>query len=173
NTLLQAHAQAGHTDQCRRIFAAMPDPDAISWSTLIQAFAQNGHGDLGVELFGAMILDGVVPTAITFISVLSGFNHVGMLDRGREIFHSIAAGHGLAITLQHYSAMVGILGRSKLLDEAEELAHSMPFLPDAQTWTELLAACVLHGDLERAERAATSIHQLEPKCPSSFLLLSS
>jgi hypothetical protein len=43
--------------------------------------------------------------------------------------------------------------------------------PNVITWTTLLGACRIHGDVERGERAAKEIMRLEPREASAYVLL--
>eukprot|EP00249_Psilotum_nudum_P023637 c28944_g12_i1 orf=1-576(+) len=119
-----------------------------------------------------MQLEGVKPNEITFINILSGCSHAGLLDDGRRYFASMAMDYGLTPTVKHYLCMIDLLGRAGHLDEAEDLINNMPLEPDAGAWMSLLGACSVHGDVERGVRAAQHIFDLDPKNDASFVLLS-
>jgi DYW family of nucleic acid deaminases len=50
--------------------------------------------------------------------------------------------------------------------------HKMSFPPDVVTWTALLGACRSHNDVERAERVAKHILEMQPQDASVFVVLS-
>lgn len=56
--------------------------------------------------------------------------------------------------MELYGCMVDLLGRAGQLDEAEQFINSMPLEATASSWSSLLGACRIHGNLMVAERAA-------------------
>lgn len=64
--------------------------------------------------------------------------------------------YGIIPTIEHYSCMVDLLGRAGYLDEAWDLIHKMPMLPDATVWGAFLSSCRIHKNLELGEIAAQS-----------------
>ncbi|CAB4278234.1 unnamed protein product [Prunus armeniaca] len=91
-----------------------------------------------------MINTGLVPDEITFLGVLSACCHGGLVEDGRKYFSLMTSKFNLFPELKHYSSMVDLLGRAGLLQEAEELIHSMPIKADAVVWGALFFACYIH-----------------------------
>ncbi|EFJ20396.1 hypothetical protein SELMODRAFT_418275 [Selaginella moellendorffii] len=55
----------------------------------------SGHSKESLELFGVMALDGILPTDVTFISVLAACSHAGLAKDARYHFR----GHGWRLEL--------------------------------------------------------------------------
>ncbi|XP_024524227.1 pentatricopeptide repeat-containing protein At4g02750-like [Selaginella moellendorffii] len=171
--LMASLAQNGLADRAKSVFDRMPEQDTSCFVALMAGLASNGSCQETIDLFQAMNLFGWKPNADAFVMILHACSHSGDVIQGRDFFASIREAHGLEPTIEHYSSMIDLLGRSRRIQEAEELVHSMPFLPDAVTWTILLNACTVHSDLERGARAATSALAIDPKSPAaSYILLS-
>lgn len=49
---------------------------------------------------------------------------------------------------------------------------SMPFEAGASVWGALLSACRVHSDVERGERAAEKVLQLDPTDAGAYVALS-
>ncbi|EFJ08227.1 hypothetical protein SELMODRAFT_49196, partial [Selaginella moellendorffii] len=77
----------------------------------------------------------------------------------------------LAPRKEHYCCMVSLLGRAGHLAHAEELLHSMPFVPEALDWTCLLSACHAHRDAELGAKAAKLVIGMDPHHGAAYVLL--
>ncbi|XP_002988462.2 pentatricopeptide repeat-containing protein At2g13600 [Selaginella moellendorffii] len=172
NAIIAGHAQKGDLVRAESAFSAMPNPNATSWNALIHAYARSSqqHHE-AIHLSRRMILAGVDPDDVTFVGLLNSCNHAGLLEASRQIFLAVQEQHFEEPTVDHYCCLINALGRAGRLGQAEELVASMPFLPDAVTWTTLLNVCKLHGDVELGAVAARHAFELDPRCPSPYLLL--
>eukprot|EP00249_Psilotum_nudum_P015229 c25216_g5_i4 orf=2-415(+) len=135
------YGKCGNVDDAKSVFNKMPQWDVVSWTAMIAAYAQNGHGKEALKLFKQMQREGVKPDKATFISILSGCSHAGLLDDGWRYFLSMHRDYALPIIADHYVCMVDLLGRAGQLDEAEDLVHKIAFAPSAAAWVSLLGAC--------------------------------
>jgi len=77
----------------------------------------------------------------------------------------------LSPKIEHDGCIVDLLGRAKLLREAERFIREMPTQPDVVIWRSLLFACRAYGEVKLAEFAAERMIELEPrKCGGQVLL---
>lgn len=77
--------------------------------------------------------------------------------------------YGVTPDTRHQTCVVDALGRAGRLDEAEEfvaMEHT-----DMVLWMALLGACRSRKDVVRAERIAQTIHKLDPKGATAYVLL--
>ncbi|XP_024532807.1 pentatricopeptide repeat-containing protein At4g02750 [Selaginella moellendorffii] len=142
---LASLAQRGAIDATRHEFNSLVEGDPVSWTVMIQGYAQSGHPQVALDLFGRMCVEGIEATDVTFVAVLTACAHAGMIEQGLAIASRAEIDFGVRIGIQHYHCLVDLLGRAHHLDRAEELVETMPFVPDAYSWTTLLAACSIHG----------------------------
>lgn len=171
-SLITMYGKCGSVDEARIVFLRMHKRTVIAWSAMLAACAQNGHEMEALELFHQMQHDGVKPNEITFISVLAACSHTGCFDDGMDYFATMKRDHGIRYTLDHYTCMIDLLGRAGHLEEAEDLIKSLPGAIVAAPWSSLLCACRVHGDIERAERAANQCLELDPSNASPYIELS-
>lgn len=175
NSLLDFYCKCGNLEAAWSIFNEMPSKNVVTWNAMISGLGYNGKGELGVELFEEMVMvreKGVTPSDSTFVGVLSCCAHAGLVDRGRELFHSMADKFRVSPKLEHYGCVVDLLGRCGHVREARDLIASMPMNPTAALWGALLSACRTHGDREVAEIAAKELVRLEPWNSGNYVLLS-
>jgi pentatricopeptide repeat protein len=112
------------------------------------------------------------PDHITFIGVLSACNQEGLVNKGREYFHSMSQDYGIIPRVEHYACMVDLLGHVGCLDEAENLIKEMPLECGSMVWRTLLVACRVHGNMEMGKRVAKNIMEMEPEEPTTYGILS-
>ncbi|MDD0148531.1 hypothetical protein PSY31_22860, partial [Shigella flexneri] len=91
----------------------------------------NGLGVECLERLNAMTESGLKPDHVTYLNVLMGCNHSGLVDEGRSVFKRMQTHHGLKPERQHYSCMIDLLGRAGLVDEAVELLKGTPWESDS------------------------------------------
>ncbi|KAA8536766.1 hypothetical protein F0562_029244 [Nyssa sinensis] len=172
NALVDFYCKCGILETAFDVFKDMPQKNMVSWNALISGLAFNGKGEEGVDLFEEMIDKGVKPNDATFVAVFSCCVHLGLVQRGRDLFASMISNHQIKPKLAHYGCMVDLLGRSGCLKEAHSLISTMPVKPNAALWGALLSACRTHGDMELAECAVKELINLEPWNSGNYVLLS-
>lgn len=163
SSLVDMYGKCGLLDNSFRIFDESQNPTEFAWNSLISAYAQHGLGNKAFETLDRMVDKGVKPNAVTFVSLLTGCSHAGLIDEGLKYFYSLEKTYGIVPNKEHYSCVIDLLGRSGRLDEAEQFIRNMPFEPNAFGWCSFLGACMIHNDKERGELAAQKLMQLEPE----------
>ncbi|EFJ35256.1 hypothetical protein SELMODRAFT_79341 [Selaginella moellendorffii] len=173
NAMLAAIAQLGTAAAAAEaLFQRMPQSSVGSWSAVIHACAQNGQGEAALDFFRRMEQRGVEADALAIMGVLAACSHVGSVEEACYYFTSMEIDREILPKLEHYHCMVDALGRSGRMREAEELIHTMPFLPTSISWTTLLGACKIHKNVELAELAAENARRLQLQNIASYVLLS-
>ncbi|XP_024532391.1 pentatricopeptide repeat-containing protein At1g62260, mitochondrial-like [Selaginella moellendorffii] len=172
NAVLTAFSCKGYLEETRQYFSALPERNFISWNILLGAFAENGHAFQALNLLSAMIMEGFMPDALTFMSVLGACIHIGVLILARDHFVSMTYDHSIVAERDHYGCIVDLLSRAGKLDEAEELIKAMPFLPDATEWGILLGACKIYRDVDRVDRLAKFLLESKADRHGPYVLVS-
>ncbi|KAJ0974436.1 hypothetical protein J5N97_016401 [Dioscorea zingiberensis] len=164
NALIDMYAKSGRIDFAKDTFEEMEMKDLGTWNSMIAAYGIHGDGDSALKVFYELKqLGRQKPNAVTFASIISACSHSGLTAEGYELFKSMQRNYNIEPTMEHYASMVDLLGRSENLNEAEDFITDMCTDPSSDVWGSLLGACVLHGDLEIAERAAKRLAILEPE----------
>ncbi|KAJ0974618.1 hypothetical protein J5N97_016583 [Dioscorea zingiberensis] len=173
NALIDMYSKCGDIERALQIFRGLVQRDVFSWTVMISGLAMNGYSKEALDLFWQMeVLVDVMPNEITFLGVLSACSHGGLVEKGYYYFNYMTKVYGLTPKIEHYGCMVDLLGRAKLVDQAEQFIKEMPIEPDAVIWRSLLFACRANGNVILAEFAADRILELEPRRCGSHVLLS-
>nr|AYM00762.1 pentatricopeptide repeat protein [Salvia miltiorrhiza] len=170
--LIDMYAKCGSLELAREKFDGMKERNVVSWSTMIAAYGYHGEGQEALDLFGMMLGSGVLPNSITFVSLLHACSHSGLVDEGLEIFSLMQDKYGVRPDVKHFTCVVDLFGRSGKLERALSLIEDMNIEKDVGLWAALIGACRIHGDVELAEKAATSLLELQPQNAGHYILLS-
>ncbi|XP_071677753.1 pentatricopeptide repeat-containing protein At4g20770-like [Lolium perenne] len=172
SALIDMYAKCGNMDEARLCFDTMVTKNIVAWNEMIHGYAQNGFGEKAVELFEHMLTTEQRPDSVTFIAVLTGCSHSGLIDEAIALFDSMGSTYGITPVAEHYTCLIDGLGRAGRLVEVEALIDRMPCKDDPILWEVLLAACAVHHNAELGECAAQHLFHLDPKNPSPYVLLS-
>ncbi|CAO2818590.1 unnamed protein product [Amaranthus hypochondriacus] len=172
SSLVTMYSKCGASNDCRKAFDQIINPDLVSWTTLIISYAQHGKGAEALKAYETMKHVGMKPDAVTFVGVLSACSHAGLVEEGYSHLSSMSNDYSIEPQLRHYACMVDILGRSGRLKEAKHFIDNMPIKPNALIWGTLLSACNVHGDVELGILAAKKVFDLQPSDCGAFVSLS-
>lgn len=171
NGLINMYSKCGNLEDSLKAFSRMPQRNSVSWNSIIAALARHGNGLKAIQLYEEMLLEGVEPTDVTFISLLHACSHVGLIDKGMEFLESMSNFHHIIPRMEHYACVVDMLGRAGLLSEAKNFVDNLPVKPGILVWQALLGACVFCGDSELGKYATDQLLLLEPDNPAPYVQL--
>ncbi|KAM1151766.1 hypothetical protein FF1_034471 [Malus domestica] len=171
--LIDMFAKCGCIQSARWVFDNVVDKDVFAWTAMISGLASHGHCQDAIELFSKMQDFGVKPDGRTMTAVLSACRNAGWVEDGYAYMTSMQKDYGLRPTIQHYGCMVDLLARAGHLKVAEEFIRKMPMEPDAVLCRNMIWACKLHNDADRAERLIKYLQQLKTNSndSGSFVLI--
>ncbi|KAJ3697891.1 hypothetical protein LUZ61_001596 [Rhynchospora tenuis] len=172
NALLTMYAKCGVVEDAHQVFLTMPYLDSVSWNAMISAFGQHGYGLDAINLFNEMVLQGIYPDRITFLTILSACTHCGLVDEGFHYFNYMERHYGITPGEDHYARLINLLGRAGRISEAQNLIQSMPFEPTSVIWEALLAGARFTGDVDLALHAADRLFKATPHLDGTYILLS-
>eukprot|EP01018_Ginkgo_biloba_P004276 Gb_28079 [translate_table: standard] len=172
NAVIDMYAKCGNMKDAYQLFEEMPQKNVISWTATIAGYGKHGQAREALQLFEQMQRTGMSPNHITFVSVLSACSHAGLVDEGWHYFDCMRENYQITPTVEHYTCMVDLLGRSGRLGEAHDFINKMPVEPDAEVWGALLGACSVHTCPELGRCAAEHLFQLKPQDSGAYVILS-
>ncbi|XP_015955761.1 pentatricopeptide repeat-containing protein At5g61800 [Arachis duranensis] len=161
--LVDLYAKCGCLENARDAFESCNDKDVFTWNAMLIGLAIHGKGSTLLDYFSRMIAAGVKPDGITFLGVLVGCSHAGLVDEARKLFNDMESVYGVGREHKHYGCMADMLGRAGLLEEAVEMIKGMPSGGDVFAWGGLLGGCRIHGNVEVAKKAAQQIMKIKPE----------
>lgn len=171
NGIITMYSKCGRIEEAQEIFNLIPVKDLVSWNAMITGYAQNGLGRKAIQIFEDMLKMGTEPDYVTYIAVLSGCSHSGLVSEGQYYFTSMTKDHSISPRPEHFACMVDLLGRAGYLEQAKMMIDEMPSQPTAAVWGALLGACRIHGNTKLAECAVKHLFELDSKDSGSYVLL--
>ncbi|KMZ58470.1 Pentatricopeptide repeat-containing protein [Zostera marina] len=162
--LIDMYSKCGEIECAKQVFENATKPrDVWTWTSMISGFAMHGDGEAALGHFRYMVdVEGVKPDSVTFVAVLNGCSHSGLVRSGRWIFHNMSSIWRVAPEMEHYGCLIDLLGRAGELNRAlETIMSDMPLSPDIVIWRSLLSSCRIHGDVPLAERVVREMSKFD------------
>ncbi|KAK9145694.1 hypothetical protein Sjap_005597 [Stephania japonica] len=169
SSLVDMYAKCGSINLAWRAFKRISQPNLVSWNAMVSGYAMHGHGREGISIFQKMLVEGIKPDVVTFVSLLSSCVHSGLVDFGLECFDLMKL-YDIEPTIKHYTCVVDLLSRAGRLREAYEIVERMEVQPDPALWGALLGGCVIHRNFELGKIAAQKLMELEPDNTGNYIL---
>ncbi|MCL7034642.1 hypothetical protein MKW94_018485, partial [Papaver nudicaule] len=152
--LIDMYSRCGRIETAKEVFESVKRDHISVWNSMITGLAMNGLAWEVIEIFTRLEREAIKADSITFVGILSACSHCGLVEQGRWFFNSMRRNYSIEPEIEHYGAMVDLLGRAGLLEEAHEMIWTMPMKPDVVIWRALLSASRIHGKPEIGELAA-------------------
>ncbi|XP_015580338.2 putative pentatricopeptide repeat-containing protein At5g52630 [Ricinus communis] len=171
SSLIDGYGKAGVIMDARMVFdELLPGLNMVAWNAMMAVYAQQGDKNSVLELFNAMRGEGLLPDEYSFLAILTAFCNAGLYLESEKWLKSMKVEYGVEPGLEHYTCLVGAMGRAGRLEEAEQIAMTMPFEPDAAVWRVVLSSCACHGDADKAWVMAKRLLQLDPLDDSAYAI---
>ncbi|KAF7153600.1 hypothetical protein RHSIM_Rhsim01G0122500 [Rhododendron simsii] len=169
--LVDMYAKCGAVNTARKLFDMMDERHVTTWNAMIDGYGTHGLGRAAVDLFSEMRKGDIKPNGITFLSIISGCSHSGLVEEGRGYFATMKEDYGLEPSMDHYGAMVDLLGRAGQLNEAWGFIQNMPIEPGINVYGAMLGACNIHKNVDIGKKAADKLFELDPEEGGYHVLL--
>ncbi|OVA09686.1 Pentatricopeptide repeat [Macleaya cordata] len=153
SALIDMYSRCGRIETAKKVFESVTRDHISIWNSMITGLAINGLALEVIEIFSRLERETVEPDSITFIGILTACSHCGLVEEGRRFFDLMRTNYSIEPQIEHYGAVVDLLSRAGLLEEAHEMIRTMPMKPDVVIWRALLSACRIHGKPEFGEFA--------------------
>ncbi|KAM0844721.1 hypothetical protein ACQ4PT_056851 [Festuca glaucescens] len=172
NALIMAYGKNGFLLQATQTFAAIHDPDIVSWSSMVSSFAYLGCAKSAIRVFERMLRQGVRPDGIAFLGVLSACSHAGLIQDGLKYFLVMTKDYQIDPCPQHLACLVDLLGRAGRVQDAYNVLLDISCQTNTDVIGAFLAACKARGNIELAKWAADRLLSLEPNESANYMLIS-
>ncbi|KAK7394466.1 hypothetical protein VNO78_14994 [Psophocarpus tetragonolobus] len=171
NALIDMYGKCGCLEEAWAVFHGMTWKSLITWNTMMTVCANHGHANEAFNLFEWMVFSGVAPDSVTLLALLVVYAHKGLVDEGIRLFERMQRDYGVEPRIEHYGAVVDMLGRAGRLQEAYDLLINIPIPCNDVVWGALLGACRIHGDVDMGEKIIKKLLQLKPDEGGYYILL--
>ncbi|KNA21571.1 hypothetical protein SOVF_041960 [Spinacia oleracea] len=161
SAIIDMYSKCGKIEIAKEIFDGYRGSSVSVWNSMITGLAVHGLVTDAISVFSRMQEGHICPDSITFLGILTACSHCGLVELGQKYFDIMRIKYSIEPEIEHYGAMVDLLGRAGKLDEAYATIKAMPILPDVLTWKALLSACRTYRNASLGEIAITNISSLD------------
>ncbi|XP_023733225.1 pentatricopeptide repeat-containing protein At1g08070, chloroplastic [Lactuca sativa] len=152
NALVNMYVKCGNMRKAIHVFKKLRIKDIITWSTMINGVAINSLGHHALPLLSLMLVHGVEPDDVTFISLLTACSHGGLVNEGLMLFKAMVDSYKIVANERHYACVVDLYARGGRVKEAEDFVRGMSIEPDGYVWGALVNGLRVHGNEAMIER---------------------
>ncbi|KAL1535223.1 hypothetical protein AAHA92_31305 [Salvia divinorum] len=170
--LIDGYSKCGVVEEARVVFDEMgTEVNLVGWNAMMAGYAQQGSHDHAVELFELMESRGIEADEFSFLALLTAFYNAGMVEETEIWLNRMKQEYGLEPSIEHYTCLVGAMGKAGKLEEAEKVALTMPYKPDAALWRVLLSICADQRNPQVAWRMSEKLLEINPNDDSAYVIL--
>ncbi|PKA57210.1 Pentatricopeptide repeat-containing protein [Apostasia shenzhenica] len=162
NKILEMYSRCQSMKDARRTFDGMLDRNIDSWHLMINGYASNGQGDDGLQIFEQMRKVGVQLNSQTFLAVFAACAAADAIEEGFIHFESMPKEYGISPGIEHYLAMIEVLGKSGHLHETLEYIEKLPFEPPVVFWETMKNLARSQGDIDLEDRMEELLISMDP-----------
>ncbi|KAL0376209.1 UNVERIFIED_CONTAM: putative pentatricopeptide repeat-containing protein [Sesamum calycinum] len=105
--LIEMYGKCGLVESAKRVFNMMGYEvgerqfDVVLWTSMLGVYGRNGNYIEVIRLFKSMLMEGIRPDGVAFLTVISACGHTGQVDLGMEYFESMTRDYGLVASQEH------------------------------------------------------------------------
>ncbi|KAI3807608.1 hypothetical protein L1987_23539 [Smallanthus sonchifolius] len=170
--LVDGYGKCGMVNEACLVFDELVSiMNLVGWNAMMSSYAQQGDKDSVLELFSVMEFRGLAPDEYSFLSVMAAFCNKGLADETEHWFKKMKVEYQLEPWIEHYTCLVGAMGRAGRLEEAKNIALTMPnHKADAALWRSLLSNSAHHGNVEMVKEMSQRLQELDPQDDSAYVI---
>ncbi|KAK1322753.1 Pentatricopeptide repeat-containing protein [Acorus calamus] len=165
NSLIDMYAKCGCLESSVHVFDEMRNRDSVSWTCIISSYGFHGRGTDALGVYDEMLKNGIRTDWITSLAALSACVYSGLI-KGLKIINKTAS------QPEHFVSFVDLLSRADRVKDACKVVMTSD-VKDPKTWTCLVSALRVRGELEAAKELGHRLIELEPENSVNYGLLSS
>lgn len=144
NIIAWIYNRTGQYEKTQELYAAMENPDTISWNILIAACSRNGDYKETFELFDHMRRSQVCPDNYTFVSLFSVCTKLCNLALGSSLHGFIVKTDFKLCDTFVCNTMIDMYGKCGGIESSIKIFNEMTE-KNIISWTALVSALGLHG----------------------------
>ncbi|WOL05855.1 pentatricopeptide repeat-containing protein [Canna indica] len=147
-TLINMYAQCGELNAARVLFRRTDGRCVVSYNSMITACVRSSRPSEALALFREMQAEGLRPTDVTMLSVLSSCALLGALELGKWI-HEYIKKNEFGSFVKVNTALVDMYAKCGSLEDAIAVFNDMSS-KDTQAWSSMIVAYAIHGHGNKA-----------------------
>ncbi|KAF7811198.1 pentatricopeptide repeat-containing protein [Senna tora] len=142
SSLINFYVKFGYPNIARKVFDFMPERNVVPWTTVIGSYSREGDLQMAYSLFREMRQQGIQPSVITLLSILSG---VSVLTHVR-CWHGCAILYGFASDINLSNSLLNVYGKCGSIEDSRRLFDYMEER-DLVSWNSLISIYAQIGNL--------------------------
>lgn len=136
NSLISMYVKCIAIRSAEKFFEEVNSQDVVSWNTIIGAVAKIEGPQKGIKLFSQMSMAGVLPTEITFVSLIKCCTGSAIQISGESV-HAKIIQHAYESNVLVGSALVGFYAKCDNLKDAHRCFHEI-YEKNVVSWNSLI-----------------------------------
>ncbi|KAI5084963.1 hypothetical protein GOP47_0001132 [Adiantum capillus-veneris] len=144
SNLVDMYARFGFLGTAQEIFNKLPIRNVVSWTVLIGGYADLGYGREAIQCFQKMQLEGISPTAATYVCVLKACGKLKHELKGLEVHAEIEKWGLLERELVLGSSLVDMYVKCGSLSRAQNVFEKLP-VRNVVLWNALITGYAEQG----------------------------
>ncbi|KAF9611533.1 hypothetical protein IFM89_032933 [Coptis chinensis] len=165
NGLVDMYAKCSSLADARRAFDSMNGRNVISYNAMIEGYGSQGMLSETLGLFQEMRVRSVLPSLLTFVSLLGLSASLSTINFSRQI-HGLIVKFGVAIDLYVGSALVDVYSKCLCIEDARLVFDDIDE-HDIVVWNAIIFGYTLNGQGEEALKLFLRL-QLSRMKPNEF-----
>ena len=145
--LVDMYMKCGLVTKAQQVFDKLPIRDVVSWTTLIAGYTDHGYGEEALLCYEQMQLQGILPNAVTFISILRACGSIGAIEKGQEIHTELERKGFLEQNNLVGSTLVDMYAKCGSVSIARQVFERLPDR-DTVSWNSLISGYAQLGESE-------------------------
>ncbi|KAJ8620517.1 hypothetical protein MRB53_029046 [Persea americana] len=151
NSMLNGYIKNDQIRLACQLFDEMPERDVVSWNTLLAGFRRIGDSEQVVRRFVQMERIGVIPTEVTFTTVISAISNIGFEALVQQLHARVIL---LAFSSNVFVATALIGGYANLGDSIDlRIVFDEISVKNVTSWNALISGYMKLGCMDEARLA--------------------
>ncbi|XP_021889125.1 pentatricopeptide repeat-containing protein At4g04370 [Carica papaya] len=142
SSLINFYAKFWYTEIARKLFDRMPEKDIVSCTAIIGCYSRVGDVDKAFCLFNKMRYQGIEPSSVTLLSMLSELSEIKQL----LCLHGCSFFYGFMCDIALVNSMLNAYVKCESLEDSRNLFEFME-KRDMISWNSLISGYAQIGDV--------------------------
>nr|AYM00510.1 pentatricopeptide repeat protein [Salvia miltiorrhiza] len=170
SSLINFYAKFRNVGDARKVFDRMPHRNIVPWTSIIWCYSHAGDIRDAFALYNSMQYEGIVPSPVTILNVLSGAKESGHVD----VLHACIVKRGYACELALMNCLLSAYFKCGRVEDARKLFELLDE-KDIVSWNSLINAFSVVGNLREVVClfSRMRLNKLEPDQKTFGSLVSS
>ncbi|KAH0970021.1 hypothetical protein GBA52_022177 [Prunus armeniaca] len=142
SSLINFYAKFGHAQNARKVFDVMPERNVVPWTSIIGCYSRAGNVGIAFDMFCDMRREGIQPSSVTLLSLLSGVTELTYL----QCLHGCAVLYGFESDITLLNSILNVYGKCGKVEDARDLFEYMDGR-DIVSWNSLISGYSQTGSI--------------------------